>query len=392
MLRTALVPLLAIVSISPGAAQVASGDAQGDVVVTALRLDQTERALADCIARRCPPAQDVAASLAHVENQFVAGAYQDARRTAEAAIKRNRGFASTNPVDVAVLYRADARINAHLGDPDGMKLALRGMLSALRTGLPEDDAQTLYGRIELADGLSELGDIGGADREYKAIAQDAEAAGQPLVRNFALLRAASLKISLAQSSEKFIAEAHAALDRLKASPGAQVESFRLATQVLETRLAMAEGDDGAVDALIARVKAGPTRTPRMLYGEPVELGSGTYDDPPLQSFKGQWVDVAFWIGPDGRTRDAALLRQSEQYSGGWTTRVLASLATRRYAPLALPPGNPGLLRVERYTITSRLARKLGSRIAKPTGLPRVEVLDLTTDAPPPGIAPRQTVG
>jgi hypothetical protein len=391
MLRTALAPLLAIVSIPPAAAQAESGDAQGEIVVTAVRLEQTERALAECVARRCPPAEDVSAALTHIENQFVAGAYREARRTAAAAIKRNRPFSKTNPVDVAVLYRAQARLNAHLGDGDGMKSALRGMLGALRAGLPEEDAQTLYGRIELADGLSELGDIRGAEREYQSIARDAEAAGHPVVRNFALLRTASLKVSLAQISEKFRWEARAALEKLKASPAADTESFQLAAQVLETRLAMVEGNDGAVDALIARLKTEPGRKPQMLYGKPVALGSSKYDDPPLQSFEDQWVDVAFWIGPDGRTRDAALLRQSEHYSGGWTKRVLASLETRRYAPLSLPPGDPGLLRVERYTITSRLATKLGSRIPKPTGLPRVEVLDLTSDAPPPSMAPQQNV-
>ncbi|MCC2975323.1 hypothetical protein LK533_01380 [Sphingomonas sp. PL-96] len=374
---------------SAAAAQDAPEGAGGEVVVTAVRLEQTAERLAECIARRCPPAEDVAASLAHVENQFVAGAYRDAQRTVAEAIRRNRGFANTNPVDVAVLYRADARINAHLGDGDGMKQAMRGMLASLRAGLPEEDPQTLYGRIEMADGLSELGNIRGAEREYKAIAEDAVAAGQPTIRNFALLRTASLKVSLAQLSERFRPEARAALDALKTSSASDASGFRLATQVLETRLAMSGGDPDAIDALIARVKAEPTRTPRLLYGKPVELGAGKWRDPPLQNYEDQWIDVAFWIGPDGRTRDAALLRQSEHYNGGWTKRVLASLASRRYAPLALPPGDPGLLRVERYTITSRLATRLGSRIAKPTGLPRVEVLDLTLDAPQPGMNPQR---
>lgn len=389
MLRTALGVSLSMLLASAAAAQEAPESAGGEVVVTAVRLEQTEQRLAACIARHCPPAEDVAASLSHVENQFVAGAYRDARRTITEAIRRNRGFAKTNPVDVAVLYRADARIHAHLGDGDGMKAAMRGMLASLRAGLSETDPQTLYGRIELADGLSELGNIRGAEREYKAIAEDATAAGQPTIRNFALLRTASLKVSLAQLSERFRPEARAALRQLKTSSASDATGFQLATEVLETRLAMAEGAPDAVDALIARVQAEPASTPRLLYSEPVKLGAGKWDDPPLQSYEDQWIDVAFWIGPDGRTRDAALLRQSEHYSGGWNKRVLESLASRRYVPLALPPGDPGLLRVERYTITSRLATKLGSRIPQPTGLPRVEVLDLTMDAPPPGMNPQR---
>jgi len=60
---------------------------------------------------------------------------------------------------------------------------------------------------------------------------------------------------------------------------------------------------------------------------------------------------------------------------------------RRFAPLSGGPSNPGLLRVERYTLTAWLAdgvgpSEKGSRI-QTSGTPRVEVLDLSVDPPVP---------
>jgi hypothetical protein len=62
-----------------------SGSGQ-TIVVTGTSLAQTERNLRECLARRCPPDEDIAATLAHAENQFVAGDYAAARRTTKASL------------------------------------------------------------------------------------------------------------------------------------------------------------------------------------------------------------------------------------------------------------------------------------------------------------------
>ncbi|MBY0520751.1 MAG: hypothetical protein K2P79_10030, partial [Sphingomonas sp.] len=68
--------LLAATAICPAAARQAPVN---DVVVTGQRLSETERALKACIARKCPVEEDIAATLRHAENLFVAGRYQQAR-------------------------------------------------------------------------------------------------------------------------------------------------------------------------------------------------------------------------------------------------------------------------------------------------------------------------
>src|SRR5436305_9345304 len=93
----------------------AEDPAQQAIVVTGTPIRDTERALRECLARKCPPNEDINAALAHAENLFVAGRYQDARSVTRAAIGRNHRFRKTYPVDVSDLYRANSRISAHLG-------------------------------------------------------------------------------------------------------------------------------------------------------------------------------------------------------------------------------------------------------------------------------------
>ena len=66
--------------------QAESDQTGGPIVVTGIPLRQTERALRACIARKCPPKEDIDATLAHAENLFVAGKYQDARRVTLSSI------------------------------------------------------------------------------------------------------------------------------------------------------------------------------------------------------------------------------------------------------------------------------------------------------------------
>jgi hypothetical protein len=51
------------------------------IVVTGASLAETGRRLAGCLARHCPPDEDIAATLAHAENLFVAGDYRQAHAT-----------------------------------------------------------------------------------------------------------------------------------------------------------------------------------------------------------------------------------------------------------------------------------------------------------------------
>ena len=84
MRRLSALPFLALAFAAPAGAQQAgqpgAAPVAGDIVVTARSLQDTADALAACIARNCPPDEDIAATLAHAENQFVGGDYRSARR------------------------------------------------------------------------------------------------------------------------------------------------------------------------------------------------------------------------------------------------------------------------------------------------------------------------
>ncbi|MGL4313867.1 MAG: hypothetical protein ACRCSO_07725, partial [Sphingomonas sp.] len=97
-----------------------AGDAP--IVVTSVRLSDSRRKLQECIARHCPPKEDIAATLAHAENQFVEGDYRGAYGTLFSGRHRNQRFAKDYPVEVAGLLRARYRLAAHLGEGDAYLL------------------------------------------------------------------------------------------------------------------------------------------------------------------------------------------------------------------------------------------------------------------------------
>ena len=101
----------------------------------------------------------------------------------------------------------------------------------------------------------------------------------------------------------------------------------------------------------------------------------------MQNVDDQWVDISFWITPDGKVTDAGVLRQSASLSGDWVKPIVVAVAGRRYAPLVTGPNELGLLRVERFTYTARWANGTGThlRVREPT--PHIETLDLSRDPP-----------
>src|SRR5690349_9255873 len=116
-----LIGLLAIPS-APAFAQDSQPQARSgggqEVTVTGRRIRDFRARLQACIARHCPPNEDVDASLALAEVEFESGAYEDARRTILQSLGRNRQHARTFPEPVADLYRSRARVSRHLGRGD----------------------------------------------------------------------------------------------------------------------------------------------------------------------------------------------------------------------------------------------------------------------------------
>lgn len=380
-----------------------------DVVVTGQRLSDTERALKECIARKCPVDEDVAATLAHAENQFVAGKYTEARNTLYGGRNRTRRFAKDYPVPVSNVTRAIATVSAHLGDGGSYQYSTIDTLDALKAGLPRDDARVLSARIEVGTMFARLGRLEAADSALRSVAQRARELGFIRVQGMAELRLAALYSNFADyDSSVYAQEERRAIATILNNPDPRYQVYVQAARVLQARKLAQAGDSKAIDAILADLrKIGPTDRPVLLYAPEIaplrESPRGTYarqapaggDEDgvavlneysrlPLRLFDDQWVDVSFYVAPDGHVTDVGVLRASPKLeSKDWVRPILGSIALRRYLPLKREANDPGALRVERYTLTSLLEVRLGSRIPQRSPEPRIETLDLSIDPVPP---------
>jgi len=397
---------LGLVLMTPaiGAAQQTPEKRQSsDVTVTGTRLSDSERALRDCIARKCPVDQDVAATLRHAENQFIAGKYTEARHTLAASRGRNRRFAKDYPVPVSNLLRATAVVASHLGEGELYQFASVDSLSALKAGLPADDPQVLGARIEVADAFNRLGRFDAAEEIYLSVARRAHELDLPNVAGLAEFHLASMYAAYAKTEPSiYAAGAAKAIDALLANTDPRYRQYVDAARVLKARLQLRGGDSKAVDTVIAELRAAPpSDRPVLVYAPPIESirtsSRGAYQtinndlggasrtqlaSLALRNYDDQWVDIGFYVTPDGGIADAAILRQSAKLeSEDWVKPILASINARRYLPLNRPRTDPGILRVERYTLTALYEDKPGTRIRGHAPAPRIEVLDLSVDPP-----------
>lgn len=397
MLKSAILLIMASPLLSntlPGQINTDVGK-EAPVIVYGESLADSARRLNECIDRGCAPDQDIAATLRHAENQFVAGDYLNARRTLIASRSRNKRFSKTFPIDVANLLRANSRVAAHLGEGEAQFMGALDTVSALRAGLPDDHPRVLGARVELGDTYARFGRVNEAEKQYRAVAHQANDLGLPRVEGHALLRIAAMYTFLAESDPAtYRYSAKRSLDSLANNTDSDLAPFAGAARVLKARLAFRSGDSSVVDALIASYQAQPANlTPTLLYAPKIDLAasprtpnlnidngfSSALGRLPVRNVDDQWVDVGFWVAPDGRVTDAGVLRESKKYSNSnpWVKPILASIEGRRYAPIALDPSDPGVFRVERYTYTSRYTDITGSRIRQRGIEPRIEFLDLS---------------
>ncbi len=378
--------LLAVTA--PAAAQDAPPPREAEIVVTGARLSDTKNAIDACLARACPPREDIAATLAHTENLFVAGQYENAQNVAAAGIRRNRIHARELPREVAGLFRAHSRLSANLGEVQLERSSATDMVQALRTGLGDGHADVLVGQIELADVYAKQGAFEIAEAGYRQAARTARQKGYTKVEGYARLRHGMLLSVLAQGDYPYVVRARGVLRELAATTAPEQAAFaeaaRMGLQRLDLRKATPERIDKMIDAL-ART---PTARPTLLYGEPVDLnnartgqgGGSVTAQASTDRVEDQWIDVAFHIDAQGRPQEAETIRTSKRYSGGWDEAVLKSIRSRRYAPLTLVDGQPGVFRVERYTKTAPLAVATGSRIVQRSAVSRVVMTDLSAEA------------
>lgn len=380
------------------AADVPVADRTPTIIVTGRPLAETQRALADCIARRCPPDAEIDRTLAHVENQFIAGRYRDARSVLNRAVARNDRFAGAHPRAVADLYRVTGRIAIHLGEGEAYRRAVHGIGRSIRAGLPDDSVESLTADIETGEMNASLGRYDRAQAVYDDVVARARAAGRPAIAVMVRLRQAILR-----DRAGFGPIARRDLRTIASARDPATMPFAAAARILLARIDRRDGKHDSTEAVIAEFARDPAAVPILLYAPDVadlpprsglSLGGGALNRVATQTFDDVWGDFGFRIRPDGSVADVELLRDSGR-NPGWERPVIASLSRRRYTPFVAADGNPdGLFRVERYTLTSLMSAPTGSRIRARSPNPRYERLDLSVDPLPraPAAAPGSRPG
>lgn len=384
--------LAATATAVPASAQ-QSGDPE--IVVTGRSLKDTGDALAACLARNCPPDEDVAATLAHAENQLLSGEYKNSRSTLLKSIGRNRKHGKAYPVDVSDLFRANGRVAEHVGEAKNFQLSVLDMRNTLKAGLGESDPRVMVAQIEVGDSRAKLGFPDEAGRIYRDVEKQALANGQNRVAMFSRVRQALLAQTRAEASnlDSDHREASRLLDDIIASPLPGTGDFSLAAKVMRARADRKRGSADSTDAILREfAERGGADRPMLLFSEPIKRIDLTQDfgnDQPaantLQRLTalnsvGKWADVGFWINADGRVSDMEILRADGTRQ--WLKPVLEQIKTRVYAPLRRTDNDatPGFYMIERYTLTARWTEDAtGTNMRRRESTPRIERLDITPE-------------
>jgi hypothetical protein len=387
-----LAPLLVSFGLTPTlAAQEPAGGGQ-HIIVTGNRLDDHRQRLAACLARHCPTNEDADATLALAEALFLNGGYEEGRAIVHASLRRNRGNAAQFPEPVSDLYRAHARLSRHLGfDRDGLQ-STHGILNALQAGLPAEDHRHFTARLELADMQMQMARYNDAQRELADLARTARRAGREDVAVIAELRSLWFNYVVAPAGEA--KSRLISMSRLD-DPAHRIHS--IGARMLLARIYRAEGNAARADALLAEVgRSGSGARRRLVHSPLYELSqqevkfdnNQDLTDPNTyrlantlhnitENYVDKWIDVGFWILPDGRVSGLEIVRRGSGTT--WAQPLLDSIRGRVYSEADEPT-----YRLERYSFTADYARSNGSPMRRRSARARIEFLDLTTAETVPG--------
>ena len=398
--------IAAILSILFSSASTAATPSSQSIIVTGRVIQDKKAALTACLARNCPPNEDIDASLALAETQLLAGKYHDAREALLAALGRNKKEAMNYPIPVSDLYRANGRVAAHLGIDDDYFRSTWGIYNTLKKGVPNAKDLQYSAMMEVAEMVATTRGHDRAREYYRSIAYHARQDGRPDIAALAELRMI-LRHFPAYARPEAIREIAGSTDPKTCA--AQLEA-RLAL----ARIAFEHNDLRAADAQISEISKLGLKRPVLVYSPPWEAGGGPTnpdsaptlldrrDVLPTNSgepgshgrgavamlpngphafgsyrmplnVKDMWIDVGFRITEQGTVADLQTLRSRGEI--GWAKPLLTSIAGRRYTPAKA--GSPDSVRTERYTYTSGLENETGTRSSQHSPNARVEYFDLS---------------
>ena len=171
-------------------------------------------------------------------------------------------------------------------------------------------------------------------------------------------------------------------------------------QVVRLRLAAGQKDTAQIDQLVRAIGRDGSPRPELVWAPPYRptalaaaqdearkfdlrnpVRARSSDVDPIQ-----WVDIRFWMQPDGKTDQLEILRGSR--STGWAGYLLKQVSERRYTGFSTGGADRGVYRVERFTKHGTYQVPTGSLIRRRGGAARLEVLNLTqpdTSVPAKGL-------
>jgi hypothetical protein len=375
------------------------------IVVVGERLRDLRAQLAACLARHCPPNEDIDATTALAQALFVANEYREARTVLLASIGRNRREAEHYPVPVSELYRANALVARHLGFDADARHSTWEILHALQRGIPVEDSRHFTARLEVIESLIAFGEYHQARDQLRELASRARAAGRDDVVTIAEMRGLWVRYIQAPDNNEIVRE-------LVALSGSADARRSLAAKRLLIRIYSGRGQLREANALIEGL--GVTGTRRLLLVAPffdvaqqdnivpttTRTVNGTTNMPPprpgqnapsqllaanladrMTDIYDQTIDVGFRIRPDGTVAEVEVLNR--RGAPGWETPLMRSISGRRYA---IASDGSETYRVERYTYTAerRTQGLSGTHISNRSPRGRVEYRELSETNIPAG--------
>ena len=391
----------------------AASSAADSIIVTGRAIKDRQTSLAECLARRCPPNEDIDASLALAEAQLIAGKYREARITLLEALKRNKKEAMAYPIPVSDLYRANGRVAAHLGIDEDYYRSTWGIYNTLKRGMPNAKDLQYSAMMEVAEMMATTRGHDRAREYYRSIAYHARKDGRPDIAALAELRMI-LRHWPAYAREDAIQE-------IADSADPKTRAAQLEARLALARMAFERKDEAKGDAIVRELTRYDIKKPILVFAPQwaVQQAGGTAEgfaslgdrqgesaarqssgvrggapDPlnvvasgapnsvdsarmPL-NVEDMWMDVGFEITREGKVSNVQVLRSHGDI--GWGKALLASIAGRRYTPPRAASAQG--YRMERYTYTSGLEEGTGTHQQQHSPNARVEYFDLSDISTP----------
>lgn len=377
---TLLLPLLVTAQSLPD-----HGQAPNIVVIA----ERTERALAECLARKCGTREDAIASIRHAQTQFAQGTYLAARGTLLRSLRRNGRATEQEPRALSALWFALARVTLHSGDMQEYRRATLRSGSILARSASVTLNERVWGDIQIGDVLAGWGDFTGATRRYASIGAQARERGDIAMAEMMDLRAQYIRAS--GSGNPAIARrvfARAATDATL-TPKARTVAISFAAK-------FDEYVGRPVSTLLDDLPVQPADAPPLLLWMAADRFTGQSRDVARAMAMGdmtlfnmlqpgsadvlgyRWADIGFWITPNGRVADAEVLRGPDNQA--WAKEALRVIGSRRYAPFEAANESRGRYQIERVTLTFGHQTPSGSLIRRRGGMPVLRYEELKVES------------